>query len=83
MILVMYATLLLNYMSFTMIEGVSMLINDFQRTLFTKFLIISVFSILILLTIIVTGFFLFHIGIIANGLSTIEFREKYGRKDHF
>jgi len=81
--LVIYSTLMLLYMSFTMIEAVINVVNDDYRQIYPKIVMIGIYCVLVILTLVVTGFCIFHLMIIMNGLSTIEFREKYGRKEHF
>ena len=77
--LLFYGTLLLNLIVFTFHEAVSLSLKDPSVTLASASFVVVVYSLMIVLDLIVTLFFLFHVWLLINGLSTIEFREKLSR----
>ncbi|PHJ21953.1 cell cycle regulator with zn-finger domain-containing protein [Cystoisospora suis] len=76
---VFYSSLLCIYLGATMFESVERAINATSVEFSTLFLLLFGETLDFFLSIIVTGFFVFHLYLMLNGMTTIEFCEKQYR----
>eukprot|EP00916_Digyalum_oweni_P004042 GHVL01007198.1.p1 GENE.GHVL01007198.1~~GHVL01007198.1.p1 ORF type:complete len:319 (+),score=55.94 GHVL01007198.1:626-1582(+) len=74
--LLLYSFITCNYISISMIESVNNIFINDKNSIFIMFFLLFGETLSIFIGILVTGFFIFHIWLGVNGLSTIEFCEK-------
>ena len=76
--LLFYGTILINMMTFTFPEAIRVQMRN-NREIELLLVLILTYAMIIVLDLIVTLFFIFHIYLLTKGISTIEFREKLAK----